>query len=226
MINHVAIIMDGNGRWAKLRNHSRSWGHIKGVDNVIEIVRAAADAKIKEVTLFAFSTENWNRSKKEVDTLLNIMRKFLKSKRDHIIKERIYLNVIGQREMIPKDLVQEIDQLDTLTKSNYQIKLNIAFSYGGKFDIIQGVNRYFEEHDKPITTDRLDEYLLVGNVDLLIRTGGEFRISNFLLWQIDYAELFFSPVLWPDFTKVDFIKIIEEVHKRERRFGKINESTD
>jgi undecaprenyl diphosphate synthase len=183
--------MDGNGRWAQAKKHSRSWGHVRGSNNILDIVEAAADAKVTELTLFAFSTENWGRSRNEVDTLLGIMRKFLLSKKEYLVRNRVYLRVIGQRDKIPQDLVEDLDNLSMITSDNYQIKLNIAFSYGGKFDIIQGVNRYFRDHDRPITYEGLERYLLISRVDLLIRTGGEFRISNFLLWQIDYAELFF-----------------------------------
>ena len=225
-LHHVAIIMDGNGRWAQARSHSRIWGHIRGVRTVSRIVEEADDFGVKALTMYAFSTENWSRPLTEVKTLFSLLKKFLQKEKERIIRNRIKFKMIGDISSLPLATYELVRDLEKITSEHEGLKLTFAFSYGSRAEIINSFNLHVHENPgEPITEERLD-YLLSnpesGDVDLLIRTGGDFRISNFLLWQCAYAELYFSPIPWPDFSQKEFRRIMNEVSGRERRFGGIN----
>ena len=224
---HVAIIMDGNGRWAQARSHPRVWGHIRGSQVVSEIVEEADDLGVKSLTLYAFSTENWSRPLREVTTLFTLLKKFLLKERKRIIDNRISFKVIGDISTLPEPTIDLIEELERTTQDFEGLKLTFAFGYGGRDEIVGAVNRFILENPgKSVDENSLEKYLLrpeIGDVDLLIRTGGDQRISNFLLWQVCYAELFFTPTKWPDFSKEEFRQIIISTSKRERRFGQIKE---
>lgn len=227
-IQHVAIIMDGNGRWAKGRCRPRIWGHVRGSSVVSEIVEEADDLGLRALTLYAFSTENWSRPPMEVMTLFNLLKKFLLKERERILKNGIRFKVIGDITSLPDKTKELIVDLENLTKDNKGLILNFAFGYGGRSEIISAVNRLLIEGKKEIKESDIGGALFApeaGDVDLLIRTGGDQRVSNFLLWQIAYAELFFTSTKWPDFTPEEFRGIIYQVAGRERRFGQI-ESVD
>ncbi len=228
-IQHVAIIMDGNGRWAKGRSHQRIWGHIRGSSVVSEIVEEADNQNIKALTLYAFSTENWSRPKKEVNTLFKLLKKFLEKERAKILNNNIRFKVIGEIDNLPgltKDLIKDIEDE---TKSNEGLKLTFAFGYGGRNELVSAFNKFVKNHpgeeikESDITNSLYQPDLK--DVDLLIRTGGDQRISNFLLWQIAYAELFFTKTRWPEFSREEFVDILSDTKRRERRFGGIERQT-
>ncbi len=224
-IKHVAVIMDGNGRWAKRRFRPRVWGHVRGSSVVSDIVKAADDVGLKSLTLYAFSTENWSRPAEEVSTLFTILKKFLLKEKAKILANNIKFKVIGQIQNLPQATVSLIRDVEALTENATGLYLTFAFSYGGRAEILSSINHFIEKNPgQQITEKDLSAALYrpeSGDVDLLIRTGGEQRISNFLLWQIAYAELYFSPTKWPDFTATEFKKIIDDVSIRERRFGNV-----
>ena len=229
---HVAIIMDGNGRWAKKQGKPRVFGHKKGVKSVQIIVEAAAEIGIKALTLYTFSTENWNRPKQEVDILMGILVSSLRKELKTLTKNNIKLQTIGKIEMLPKKVVKELKEVIDKTKNNTRLTLNLALNYGAREEIVNAikniskkvVNNTFsvEEIDENIINNHLYTVTLP-DVDFLIRTSGEKRISNFLLWQIAYAELYFTNTLWPDFKKEHFFQAIKEYQHRERRFGKTSD---
>ena len=225
-IKHVAIIMDGNGRWANQRLHSRIWGHIRGSSVVSDIVEEADNLNLKALTLYAFSTENWSRPKDEVSTLFKLLKKFLLKEKQKILANNIKFKVIGEIEALPAETIQLIREVEKESENATGLKLSFAFSYGGRAEIIRATNLFIEKNPgKPITENDFEKYLYraeLGDVDLMIRTGGDQRISNFLLWQAAYAELFFSPTKWPDFDVKEFKSIIETVSNRERRFGQVH----
>ncbi|MEW5758569.1 MAG: isoprenyl transferase [Candidatus Omnitrophota bacterium] len=227
---HVAIIMDGNGRWAKKRNLPRFAGHKQGIDNIKEIIKAAKDLGIGILTLFAFSTENWSRPKDEVDMLMNSLYDFLNKHVDDLNKDNIRFMVSGKDYPVPEKLLDKIRKTEVLTEKNSGIILNLAFNYGSRDEIIEAVKKICQDvkNDKlkieDINEMKFSRYLYTKNLpdpDFLIRTSGEIRISNFLLWQLSYAELYFTPVFWPDFSKTELKKAIEEYSQRQRRFGRI-----
>lgn len=228
---HVAIIMDGNGRWAKARHLPRTFGHLEGVKRVKEIVNAANDLGIKVLTIFTFSTENWNRPKREIDMLMKYLENYLKNNLGELKKNGIRLNVMGRRDRIPKRLAREIEEAVKSTRDNPRLILNLALDYGGRFEIINAVKSIAEEikNDSSFDTGKINEayfenHLYTKNMpepDLLIRTSGEQRISNFMLWQLSYSELYFTDKCWPDFKKNDLEEAIEIFNGRQRRFGKI-----
>ncbi len=222
-IRHVAIIMDGNGRWAKERAHPRVWGHVRGSQVVSQIVEKADELGVKALTLYAFSTENWSRPMTEVNVLFKLLKKYLVKEEQRIIRNNIKFQIIGDTSHLSADTRKIIDSLQDRTKDFDGLKLTFAFGYGGRKEIVDAFNRFASENPgKTIGEDDLNEYLYrpeIGDVDLLIRTGGDQRVSNYLLWQIAYAELFFTKTKWPDFTTDEFSKIIELVSTRERRFG-------
>lgn len=223
-IKHVAIIMDGNGRWAQGRCRPRVWGHVRGSSIVSEMVEEANDLGLRALTLYAFSTENWSRPPKEVMTLFSLLRKFLLKERARIIKNQIQFRVIGDYKSLPQVTIDLIEELQEETKDHKGLKLSFAFGYGGRSEIISSVNSLIAEGKTTITEEDLQSRLFypeAGDVDLLIRTGGDQRVSNFLLWQIAYAELFFTSTKWPDFTREEFRGIVYQVAGRERRFGQI-----
>lgn len=222
-IKHVAIIMDGNGRWANQRLRPRVWGHIRGSAVVSDIVQAADDLGVEALTLYAFSTENWNRPMDEVRVLFKLLYKFLLKERKRIIANNVSFRVIGDISELPVEAKTLISVLEGETRDNSGLKLTFCFGYGGRREIVTAVNRFQAANPGMVMTEQdLAENLFrpdVGDVDLLIRTGGEQRVSNFLLWQIAYAELYFTPTKWPDFTGSELSKILTSVSKRDRRFG-------
>lgn len=229
-LNHVAIIMDGNGRWATMRSHERVWGHVRGSGVVADIVEEADNLGIKALTLYAFSTENWCRPQTEVKVLFKLLQKFLIKERPRVLRNNIRFKIIGDISNLPLETKELIHKLEDESKNNTGLKLTFAFGYGGRGEIVHAVNKFITENPgKEIDEEGLNKYLMlpdIGDVDLLIRTGGDQRVSNFLLWQIAYAELFFTETKWPDFSISEFRNIIINVTKRERRFGAISTSVN
>jgi undecaprenyl diphosphate synthase len=219
--NHIAIILDGNGRWAKKRGLPRNLGHRQGVETLIKTVRACSEIGIKHLTVYAFSTENWNRPEQEVTYLMNLLEEYFIGLDKKLRKRNIKLKVIGEKNRLSEKLLSIINEVQENTKNNTGMVFNIAFNYGSKDEIINAVKNMV--NDKVlITKENLDQYLYTsesGNVDLLIRTSGEQRISNFLLWQIAYAEFYFTDVHWPDFKENELEKALEAYQNRDRRFG-------
>ena len=229
---HVAIIMDGNGRWAKRKGMLRIVGHENGTKSVRTTVEACAEIGIKNLTLYAFSTENWNRPKTEVNTLMKLLVKSLKKEIKTLQDNNIRLQAIGKLEELPEKANKELHEVIEKTKQNTHMNLTLALSYGSREEIINAVKSISANvKNNIISIDSIDESIInkhlytenLPDVDLLIRTSGEQRISNFLLWQIAYAELYFTDVLWPDFSKEDLYKALKCYEKRERRFGKTSE---
>ncbi len=226
---HTAIIMDGNGRWAEQKGMPRIFGHQNGVTAVRKIVEAASKFNIKYLTLFTFSVENWDRPTSEVDTLMGLLVQTLKDEFEDMFKNNIKLNAIGDLDSLPNEVREELYTIIESTKGNTGMTLTLALSYGGKQEIFKAVKEISEKvKNDIICLDNFDDSVIndhlytsdLPDVDLLIRTSGEKRISNFLLWQIAYAELYFTDVYWPDFTEEDLEKAIVEYQNRERRFGK------
>jgi undecaprenyl diphosphate synthase len=229
--SHIAIIMDGNGRWAKLRGLPRIAGHREGVKRVKEIVKAAKELGVKALTLFAFSTENWNRPKKEIELLFSYMREFLKTYQKELIRDGIKFKVLGRRQNIHKNIIRQIEEVERQTQDNKEFTLNIALDYGGRWDIVEASKKIVKDcHDKKISEVDINEtnftnYLSLADQpdpELLIRTSGEERISNFLLWNLAYSEFYFPKIFWPEFNAQELKKAIEIYSKRQRRFGKVN----
>lgn len=229
---HLAIIMDGNGRWAKKRGLLRTIGHEKGTKAVRISVETCAKLGIENLTLYAFSTENWNRPKLEVDTLMHLLVTSLKKELKTFVKNNIKLNAIGNLTNLPKKVQKELQDVITKTANNNRMTLTLALNYGAREELIKTVKKISNNvKNNIISIDNIDESIInnhlythnLPDVDLLIRTSGEQRISNFLLWQIAYAELYFSEVLWPDFNEQELYKAIISFQKRERRFGKTSE---
>lgn len=225
---HVAIIMDGNGRWAKQKGKMRIFGHTNGVKAVRRSVAYAREIGVQSLTLYAFSSENWARPEQEVSALMNLFMQALEREVKALHKNNIRLNIIGDRSKFSEKLQAKIAQAEKTTEKNTALTLNIAANYGGQWDILQATQQIAQKlADKQIELAQIDEqyfteHLVTGNqpaVDLLIRTSGEQRVSNFLLWQIAYAELYFSPVLWPDFDQQEFNQGIFAYQQRNRRFG-------
>ena len=223
---HVAIIMDGNGRWAKKKGFQRVRGHQKGAEAVREIVTASREAGIRWLTLYAFSQENWKRPRLEVQALMKLLKRFLKNELNEMLENEIRLKTIGRTENIPLDTRQIL--LDTIEKTahNTGMTLTLALSYGSRQEIVDAcikIGRLIKNGDKAV--EEIDEKLISSCLytaeipDLLIRTSGEYRISNFLLWQLSYAELYITPTLWPDFGKEEYLRALEDYQRRERRFG-------
>lgn len=229
---HVAIIMDGNGRWAKKRNRPRIFGHQNGVKSVRKVVEAGAEIGIKYLTLYAFSTENWNRPKSEVEALMTLLVSTMNSEAKALIENNIRLTTIGDNNALPKSVLKKVEELKKESETNTGLTLNIALSYSSKWEIIEAVKKIALDYKnealdiEELNEKRFNEYLTtagVPNPELLIRTSGEYRISNFLLWQIAYSELYFTTKLWPDFGENDLFEAIIDYQKRERRFGKTSE---
>lgn len=220
-LNHLAIIMDGNGRWAKKRFFERSKGHEAGAKVVEEIAIFAAKKGIKTLTLYAFSTENWKRPKSEVDFLMKLLKKFLISKRQMVLENNIKFHTIGDSSIFSDDLKAEIENLKHSSLQNTGLNLVLALNYGARDEILRAAKKLIFKGDE-VNEQNLSASLdtaAFGDVDLLIRTGGEQRLSNFLLWQASYAELFFTPTLWPDFSASECEEICAKYEKIERRFG-------
>ena len=222
--SHVAIIMDGNGRWAKKRGLSRIKGHKAGVKAIENALDTVLHLGVKVITVYAFSTENWIRPKEEVSVLMTLLFQFLKLQKKKLMEKDIKLSIIGDRSRLPDFVNREIDKVLEETKDNKCLIFNIALNYGGRAEILKAVKDLIEEGVKPEEVDEnlFSSRLYTKNIpdpDLLIRTSGEIRVSNFLLWQIAYSELYFTEVLWPDFDTIEMLKAIVEYQKRERRFG-------
>ncbi len=224
---HVAVIMDGNGRWARERNLPRVEGHRAGAKSVQEVVEACARMGVRVLTLYAFSRENWKRPQSEIRTLWKLLEEYLKKQDKVLIKNKFRLMVIGQREGLPRAIRADLERVERLTSKNTRLTVVMALNYGGRTEIVDAVKKILA--DRSFDPARLDEeafsrYLYTSGLpdpDLLIRTSGEFRVSNFLLWQIAYSELWITKVYWPDFRKVHFLEALLDFQKRERRFGDI-----
>ena len=226
--NHIAIILDGNGRWAKNKGLPRNLGHRQGVETLIKISRYCSEIGINNLTVYAFSTENWNRPVEEVNYLMNLLEEYFNGLEKKLRKRNIRLKVIGEKTNLSSKLINIINNIEENSKYNTGMILNIAFNYGGKDEIIHAFKQM--EIDKVLfTKENVDKYLYTnesGNVDLLIRTSGEQRISNFLLWQIAYAEFYFTKTYWPDFSKRELNKAIEAYQNRDRRFGGLKDEKE
>lgn len=223
-LKHVGFIMDGNGRWAKQRGLPRNAGHKAGVQKAKEIVLAIKELNIPFVSMYTFSKENWNRPKAEVNFLMDLIVFHLKTEFDFYIKNKIKIVHIGDRNGLPDKVLKAIDQVEEDTKDYMNPTLLLAINYSGKYDIIQAINKAIKENKSDIDEESFKKYLLTFNYpdpDLIVRTSGEFRISNFFLWQSAYSEFYIIDKFWPDFQKEDLIKIINEFSNRDRRFGGI-----
>jgi len=227
---HVAIIMDGNGRWAKKRLLNRIIGHEKGSESVRTVVRTSREIGIQYLTLFAFSTENWERPKAEIAALMKLLNRFLKSELDEMRDNDIRLQAIGQVERLPASVKKTLSRTIDLTKNGHAMQLNLALSYGGRDDIVRMAQMIARESSEgqltpeSITPDIVSGFLYTKDMpdpDLLIRTSGEMRVSNFMLWQIAYSEIYITDTLWPDFGKEEYLHILKQYQSRDRRFGKV-----
>tara|TARA_Y100000766_G_scaffold78693_1_gene66906 strand:+ start:294 stop:974 length:681 start_codon:yes stop_codon:yes gene_type:complete len=220
---HVAIIMDGNGRWGIQKKKSRNYGHSKGIEVVENIIEEAVSKKIKYLTLFTFSTENWKRPKSEIKFLISILEKYIQKELNNLIKKKIKLKIIGNLDKFPKSLKLKLKNAEKLTRSNNKIQIIIALNYGSKEEIINTVKKLNNSSIR-INEKNISENLYTKNIpdpEILIRTGNRNRLSNFLLWQLSYTEIYFIRKLWPDFTRKDFSKIINNFSKVKRNFGGI-----
>ncbi len=225
---HVAIIMDGNGRWAKQRGLPRIFGHRAGIESVRDVVRTCSEIGVEYLTLYTFSSENWRRPPDEVKYLMSMLKRMLRREVEDLNRRNVRIRAIGRINQLPEDVRKELDRAIEKTKSNTGLKLYLALSYGGRAEIIDAFKKaYSLIRDGKITIEELDEESFsqflydpeLPDPDLLIRTSGEMRISNFLLWQIAYTEIYITPTLWPDFRKDELLKAIEDFSHRERRFG-------
>ncbi|MBI2050110.1 MAG: di-trans,poly-cis-decaprenylcistransferase [Candidatus Staskawiczbacteria bacterium] len=222
---HIVLFPDGNRRWAKQKGIASLEGHMQGYNNLLDFSEWCKNRGVKVLTAFGFSTENWSRSKEEVDYLMNLLEKCLVDNLEKYKKNKVRVKVIGQKEKLPKSLQSAIDTTEKSTAENSDLYLNLAISYGGKWDILQATKKIVEEKVPP---EKIDEKLFESHLstaglpspDLIIRAGGEMRLSNFVLWQAAYSELYFSPKLWPDFTQEDLNLALAEFNRRARRFGK------
>ena len=230
--NHVAIIMDGNGRWAKQIGKQRGFGHESGVKSVNRCVEAASEIGVKNITLYVFSMENWKRPRIEVTALMKLLVKSLKKELKNLMKNDIKISLIGDVDLLDSKTRNKLNEVINKTSINKKLNLTLAISYGSRQELTNAFKIISNKvKNNIISLENIDQNIInehlytrnLPNVDLLIRTGGEYRISNFLLWQIAYAELYFTDILWPDFRKEDFFNAINSYQKRERRFGKISE---
>lgn len=229
---HIAVIMDGNGRWAKKKGNQRIFGHKNGVKAVRDSVEGAAELGIQFLTLYAFSTENWNRPKQEVDALMSLLIATINSETDTLIKNNVRLLTIGNIDGLPKKVSENLNELINRTSQNTGLSLVLALNYSARWEIVNAVKEIIKENNNSsidinsIDNEFFEGFLNTKNIpdpDLLIRTSGEYRISNFLIWQIAYSELYFTETLWPDFRRENLYEAIIDYQKRERRFGKISE---
>lgn len=232
---HVAIIMDGNGRWAKKRLLNRIVGHEEGANSVREAVRSCRKVGIRYLTLYAFSKENWQRPQAEVSALWQLLKRFLRSERAELVEKEIRLCHLGDLNGIPEDVVRELQQVIAQTAHCDKLILNLAINYGGRQEIVRAAQQFAANvrqglcEPADLTNDSFSEYFFTSQMpdpDLVIRTSGEFRVSNFLLWQIAYAEFYITEVLWPDFREAQFLEAVHAYQHRERRFGKTGEQID
>lgn len=229
---HIAIIMDGNGRWAKQQGENRIYGHYEGVNSVRDVVEAAGEVGVKYITLYAFSTENWNRPKEEVDALMELLVSTISAETPQLNKKNVRLQAIGNLKSLPPACLQELNESIDLTSKNTGLTLVLALSYSSKWELIDAVKYIAADvkngtlNAENITEEHIEKYLCTKQIpdpELMIRTSGEHRISNFLLWQLAYAEFYFTDTLWPDFRKEDLYEAILNYQTRERRFGKTSE---
>ena len=232
MPRHVAIILDGNGRWAKSKGMPRNYGHVQGAKTVETICEEAYRMGIQYLTVYAFSTENWNRPKDEVDALMKLLRNYMKTCLKTAEKNRMCVRVLGEKSRLDEDIRTRIAELEEATKNNDGLHFQIAINYGGRDEIVRAMKKMSEKvalgelKPEDITEQCVEQYLDTAGIpdpDLLIRTCNEERISNFLLWQLAYTEFYFTPVPWPDFTKEELMKAVEAYNHRDRRYGKITE---
>ena len=229
--NHIAIIMDGNGRWAKKRGMPRSFGHVKGCENLEDICEVAKELGVKYLTVYAFSTENWKRSKEEVDGLMKLFRNYLKKCIKISQKNNMRVKVIGDITAFDSDIQESIKKLEDFSKDFTDLHFQIALNYGSRDEITRAVNRMLEDQkagklEIPVSEDTISDYLDTAGLpdpDLMIRTSGELRLSNYLLWQLAYSEFYFTDVPWPDFKKDELVKAIEKYNERDRRYGGVKE---
>ncbi len=223
MPKHVAIIMDGNGRWAKKKNMPVSFGHSQGVKRIEDVVKVAIDGGIESVSVYAFSTENWRRSSEEVDHLLKLIFKFYESKAKELYANGVKIKFPGSKANVPQNVLDLFAKMENESKDFTNLTLNICFNYGARQELVDSVNKFIEANPgEPITEQAIGENLydgLTNEIDLLIRTSGEQRLSNFMLWQLSYSEFVFTDVLWPDFDQESFKKCLEVYASRNRRFG-------
>lgn len=223
-LSHVAIIMDGNGRWGLRKKNSRNYGHLKGLKTVETVIASSIKEKIPFLTLYTFSTENWKRPEQEINFLFDLIRQSLKKNLKKIIKRGIKVNIIGKKNGLPSDIKKAVKFIEKKTRKNNIITLNLALNYGSKEEIINACRQLVLRKSKSINISSFQEKLYTKNVpdpDILIRTGGAKRLSNFLLWQVAYTEIFFVKKLWPEFSYIDFKNIIKTFHKIKRNFGTI-----
>ena len=229
--NHIAIILDGNGRWAKKRGMPRSFGHVKGCENLEDICEVAKELGVKYLTVYAFSTENWKRSKEEVDGLMKLFRNYLKKCIKISQKNNMRVKVIGDITAFDSDIQESIEKLEDFSKDFTDLHFQIALNYGSRDEITRAVNRMLEDQkagklETPVSEDTISDYLDTAGIpdpDLMIRTSGELRLSNYLLWQLAYSEFYFTDVPWPDFKRDELVKAIEKYNERDRRYGGVKE---
>ena len=229
--NHIAIILDGNGRWAKKRGMPRSFGHVKGCENLEDICEVAKELGVKYLTVYAFSTENWKRSKEEVDGLMKLFRNYLKKCIKISQKNNMRVKVIGDITAFDSDNHESIKKQEDVSKDFTDLHFQIALNYGSRDEITRAVNRMLEDQkagklETPVSEDTISDYLDTAGLpdpDLMIRTSGELRLSNYLLWQLAYSEFYFTDVPWPDFKKDELVKAIEKYNERDRRYGGVKE---
>ena len=229
--NHIAIILDGNGRWAKKRGMPRSYGHVKGCENLEDICEVAKELGVKYLTVYAFSTENWKRSKEEVDGLMKLFRNYLKKCIKISQKNNMRVKVIGDVSAFDPDIQESIAKLENFSKDFTELHFQIALNYGSRDEITRAVNRMLEDQkagklETPVEEETISNYLDTAGLpdpDLMIRTSGELRLSNYLLWQLAYTEFYFTDVPWPDFKRDELVKAIEKYNERDRRYGGVKE---
>lgn len=229
--NHIAIILDGNGRWAKKKGMPRSYGHVKGCENLENICEIAKDLGVKYLTVYAFSTENWKRSKEEVDGLMKLFRNYLKKCIKLSKKNDMCVRVIGDISAFDEDIQNSIVELEEYSKDFQTLHFQIALNYGSRDEIVRAVNQIVKDHQSGVLSGDVTEEIFssyldtkgLPDPDLMIRTSGELRLSNYLMWQLAYAEFYFTEVPWPDFDKEELIRAIEKYNKRDRRFGGVKE---
>lgn len=229
--NHIAIILDGNGRWAKKRGMPRSYGHVKGCENLEDICEVAKELGVKYLTVYAFSTENWKRSKEEVDGLMKLFHNYLKKCIKISQKNNMRVKVIGDVSAFDPDIQESIAKLENFSKDFTELHFQIALNYGSRDEITRAVNRMLEDQkagklETPVDEETISNYLDTAGIpdpDLMIRTSGELRLSNYLLWQLAYTEFYFTDVPWPDFKRDELVKAIEKYNERDRRYGGVKE---
>ena len=232
---HLGIIMDGNGRWARLRGKRRAFGHEAGVLKAKEIVENSVRLEIEALTLYAFSSENWKRPTKEINGLMRLFEQTIKKYTSLLIENNVRFKQVGNRDILPKSLIRKMEQMEAITSENKGLKLTLAIAYGSRQDIIKGILNIIEDVDNgKIKKNKIDESTLsshlsfsdLPDLDLIIRTSGETRVSNFMLWEMAYSEIHFTETLWPSFEEQEFSEILENYSKSERRFGSIEDKTE